>query len=91
MKGRVHGELLIWPIFMVSSIREAQVMPGKFTAAVVQDGSVVFDRKKTIEKISRLTADAAKEGAALVLFPEAFVSGVLVQRIFRFKFLSFQS
>ncbi|MFC1492296.1 carbon-nitrogen hydrolase family protein [Nitrospinota bacterium] len=50
-------------------------MPRKFTAAVVQDCSAVFDRKRTIEKIARLTAEAAGMGAALVLFPEAFVSG----------------
>ncbi len=50
-------------------------MPKKFTVAVVQDSSVVFDRKKTVKKIARLTAEASKTGAKLVLFPEAFVSG----------------
>ncbi len=49
-------------------------MSRKFTAAVVQDSPIVFDPKKTIEKIGRLTAKAAAEGAELVLFPEAFVS-----------------
>jgi nitrilase len=46
----------------------------KITAAIVQDGSVVFDRDKTIEKVSRLTAEATGQGAELVVFPEAFVS-----------------
>ncbi len=45
-----------------------------FTAAVVQDCPVVFDRDKTLEKIADLTSDAAKTGAKLVVFPEAFVS-----------------
>ncbi|MDP6014448.1 MAG: nitrilase-related carbon-nitrogen hydrolase, partial [Alphaproteobacteria bacterium] len=49
-------------------------MSRKITAAIVQDGSVVFDRDKTIEKVSRLTAEATGQGAELVVFPEAFVS-----------------
>ena len=43
--------------------------------AVVQAASVAFDRKRTIEKAVDLTRDAAKAGARLVLFPEAFISG----------------
>jgi nitrilase len=43
-------------------------------AAVIQDAPVVFDPEATIKKIARLTAEAAKDGAELVLFPEAFVS-----------------
>jgi nitrilase len=46
-----------------------------FKVAVVQASSVVFDRERTLEKLSGLAAQAAKEGARLVLFPEAFVSG----------------
>ena len=42
--------------------------------AVVQAAPVVFDRERTIEKVRDLTADAARGGAGLVLFPEAFVS-----------------
>ena len=49
-------------------------MSNAYTAAVVQDCSVVFDRRGTIEKLRHLTAEAAKTGAELVLFPEAFVS-----------------
>ena len=46
----------------------------KFIAAVVQNAPVVFDANATLTKIQDLTADAAKLGATLVLFPEAFVS-----------------
>ena len=43
--------------------------------AVVQAAPVVFDRKRTLEKVHVLVRDAARQGAQLVLFPEAFVSG----------------
>src|SRR5262245_66669741 len=43
--------------------------------AVVQAASVAFDRKRTLQKVLDLTRDAAAQGAKLVLFPEAFVSG----------------
>jgi nitrilase len=43
--------------------------------AVVQAGSVPFDRECSVEKARALTADAASLGAQLVVFPEAFVSG----------------
>lgn len=42
--------------------------------AVVQAGPVIFDRKRTLEKVAALARDATREGARLVLFPEAFVS-----------------
>jgi nitrilase len=45
------------------------------TVAVVQAAPVVFDRERTIEKARDLAADAARRGAQLVQFPEAFVSG----------------
>jgi len=43
--------------------------------AVVQASPVVFDRERTLEKLSALAREAAQQGAQLVLFPEAFVSG----------------
>ncbi|MGE3277771.1 MAG: carbon-nitrogen hydrolase family protein [Vicinamibacterales bacterium] len=46
----------------------------RFTAAVVQDAPVVFDATATIDRIRDRVADAAARGAALVVFPEAFVS-----------------
>jgi nitrilase len=48
---------------------------GGVTVAVVQAASVAFDRKRTLAKVLDLTHDAAKRGAKLVLFPEAFISG----------------
>src|SRR5215216_2708808 len=44
-------------------------------AAIVQAASIGFDREQTLEKAADLTADAARRGAQLVVFPEAFVSG----------------
>lgn len=46
----------------------------KFKAAVVQSSPVVFDRERTLDKVGALTASAARQGAQLVVFPEAFVS-----------------
>ncbi len=43
--------------------------------SVVQAGSIAFDTPATIEKLADLTADARSRGAALVVFPEAFVGG----------------
>ena len=45
-----------------------------FTAAVIQAAPVVFDAGKTVEKLKDLAADAARRGARLAVFPEAFVS-----------------
>jgi nitrilase len=42
--------------------------------AVVQAAPVAFDRERTLEKVHALTGEAARKGAQLVLFPEAFVS-----------------
>ncbi len=44
-------------------------------AAVVQAAPVVFDRARTIEKLGDLAAEAARAGAEIAVFPEAFVSG----------------
>src|SRR5262252_6730578 len=43
-------------------------------AAVVQAAPVVFDVRRTLDKLSDLAADAARKGAKLAVFPEAFVS-----------------
>lgn len=49
-------------------------MMSPFRAAVVQAGSVPFDSQRSLEKACGLMADAARQGAKLVLFPEAFIS-----------------
>src|SRR6202165_4556458 len=46
----------------------------KVRAAVIQAGSVGFDREGSLAKLERLAADAAREGAQLAVFPEAFIS-----------------
>jgi hypothetical protein len=47
----------------------------RVTVAVVQAGSILFDRERTLQKAADLTLDAARRGARLVVFPEAFVGG----------------
>lgn len=42
-------------------------------AAVVQAAPILFNREATVDKVARLTAEAAAKGAQLVLFPEAFI------------------
>jgi nitrilase len=48
---------------------------GSVRAAVVQAASVAFDRERTLAKLEDLAADAARTGAGLAVFPEAFVGG----------------
>ena len=42
-------------------------------AAVVQAAPHLFDREATVEKTCQLTAEAARQGAGLIVFPEAFI------------------
>lgn len=42
-------------------------------AAVVQAAPALFNREATVEKAVRLLAEAAAQGAKLILFPEAFI------------------
>lgn len=42
-------------------------------AAVVQAAPVLFEREATVAKTCQLIADAAAQGAQLILFPEAFI------------------
>jgi nitrilase len=44
-------------------------------AAVVQAGSMAFDTAATLERVERLVADAAAQGAELAVLPEALVGG----------------
>lgn len=43
--------------------------------AAVQASYVLMDREATIDRVAKLSADAAAAGADLVVFPEAFVPG----------------
>ena len=43
--------------------------------AVVQAAPVLFDTETTLQKLADLAADAARQGAELVVFPEAFIGG----------------
>src|SRR6202022_4769340 len=47
----------------------------RIRAAVVEATPAAFDRARTMEKLGRLVAEAARQGAELAVFPEAFVSG----------------
>jgi nitrilase len=44
-------------------------------AAVIQAGSLLFDTDRTLDKAEQLIADAARGGAGLAVFPEAFIGG----------------
>ena len=50
------------------------IRPG-VRVAVVQAAPILFDTPKSIEKLGELSANAAKQGAELVVFPEAFIGG----------------
>ncbi|MEZ4709407.1 MAG: carbon-nitrogen hydrolase family protein [Caldilineaceae bacterium] len=45
----------------------------RVTAAVVQAAPVLFDCQATTDKARRLIAEAASQGAQLIIFPEAFI------------------
>ncbi|KAF2821049.1 carbon-nitrogen hydrolase [Ophiobolus disseminans] len=50
-------------------------MPSKIVkVAAVQAAPVAFNLEKNIQKLSKLTADAAASGADLIVIPEAFLS-----------------
>ncbi|MGC2778721.1 MAG: nitrilase-related carbon-nitrogen hydrolase, partial [Bradyrhizobium sp.] len=48
---------------------------GRGTVAVVQAAPVLVDRDATVAKAVALIGEAAAQGAELILFPEAFVTG----------------
>src|SRR5512132_933221 len=50
-------------------------LPRSVRAAVVQPAGHPFDSAASIEAVARFAAGARDQGAALALFPEAFVGG----------------
>ena len=48
-------------------------MQASVRVACVQVEPVILDRDATIEKLARFTAEAAQNGAQLVVFPETFI------------------
>src|SRR5690349_23671882 len=48
-------------------------MKAPVTVACVQAEPVILDRDATIEKLGRLAAEAAGNGAKLLVFPESFI------------------
>lgn len=43
--------------------------------AVVQAAPVMFDKTKSTDKAVKLIAEAAEQGAELIVFPELFIAG----------------
>nr|UQM69619.1 nitrilase [Kordiimonadales bacterium] len=52
-----------------------KAMDDGIKAAVVQAGSAGFETQKSLGKLADLASDAARGGAELVVFPEAFIGG----------------
>jgi nitrilase len=55
--------------------KEPEMKHPRFTIAAVQAEPLFLDTAGSIGKACRLIADAAKKGAKLVVFPEAFIAG----------------
>jgi nitrilase len=51
------------------------VCSGNVRAAVVQAAPVLFDTPRSLQRFADLSADAARQGAELVVFPEAYIGG----------------
>lgn len=45
----------------------------KLRVAVIQDSPVIMDKVNTLVKVEKLAGKASREGAELILFPEAFI------------------
>lgn len=70
------GPSYVKPIMQTTNAQPKEPTPNvqRFKVAVVQAAPVAFNREKTLEKVNALSGEAARQGARLVLFPEAFVS-----------------
>jgi nitrilase len=49
--------------------------PSLVRVAAIQAAPIAFNKQKTLDKVVKLTAEAAAQGAKLVVFPESFVPG----------------
>jgi len=58
-----------------SQIGPPAIHSGPMRVAVVQAAPVLFDTPKSLQKCADFASDAAKQGAELVVFPEAFIGG----------------
>ncbi len=47
----------------------------KVKVCLIQDSPVFFDKEKTLQKVEQLTANYAKNGCQLIVFPESFIPG----------------
>jgi nitrilase len=81
MERRTHSSRAFWIAFRIGILMKTAKRQEKpraslerFKVAVVQASPVVFDRERTVKKVHTLARDAARQGARLVMFPEAFVS-----------------
>src|SRR3954452_8747849 len=61
---------------MASDLTDAMVGgPRTVRVAVVQAAPVLFDTHRSLQKLVALTAEAARQRAQLVVFPEAYIAG----------------
>src|SRR5690349_22334197 len=65
---------IVAPMSNSASKNNAMPVGQHVKVAVVQAAPVAFDRERTLEKVHALAGEAARQGAQLALFPEAFVS-----------------
>lgn len=56
-------------------LNQPALAPRQVRVAVVQAAPVMFDSRKSLEKLADLAADAGRQRAELVVFPEAFIAG----------------
>src|SRR5271166_3933026 len=58
-----------------SQIDSPELYSGPMRVAVVQAAPVLLDTPKSLQRCADLASDAARQGAKLVVFPEAFIGG----------------
>lgn len=64
----------------MNTAHESSLGPGTVRVAVVQAAPAPFDTPRSLQKLADLTADAARQRAELVVFPEAFIEGYPTRR-----------